>query len=292
MQQALNDINNQRINFLNKCIDTRISSTKLTNIDATDFINSLNDFIRFIKPTIDYEEFILINIDKFKLLKRILVGEDKAFYNNCLDDHLIRTLKQLYDKIYISIKYNEITDEKLITKIFTNFVKGVTYFKSSIYKPGEYGNNIQTIECKFKKTMLGHKKNISIEQYYIERTIYNILYQKLLYSQNLQNRLKYLDITQIYQSYYPNVYIDIEIEYLTNIYYPIRIIINKLDVISKAMIETQIYTKTINPITFVYDDIIRCEKKDINHNYSKTQTFDNEEAWRYLFHRFVKKSVL
>jgi hypothetical protein len=290
MQIALNNINNQRITFLNKCIDARISSTKLTNIDATDFINSLNDFIRIIRPTDDYEDFIKLNLDKFKLLKRILIGQDKEFYDNSLNITLKNNFRTLYNRIIIPMKYNEITDFRIVTKVFTNFVKGITYFQieEQTYRWPIYhrnvscGTNALTTEYKFKKTMFGPKKDKLVERCFIERTIYNILYKKILDSQNLGHLVEYSNITRIYQNYFPNVYIQIEIQYLTNTYYPIRIIINKLDVISTVIIETQIYTKTCNPITFVYDDIIRYEKEDINHNYAKTQTFDNEEAWQLI----------
>lgn len=290
MQEALNSIIKERTHFLNNCIDAKISYNKLTIIDANNFITLLNNLISFIIHTIDYEEFIKTNLDKFKLLRKILVGDDLKFYSNNLDTNLIKTFKTSYDRIFIPMKYNQIIESKIVTDFFTQFVKGITYFKIEeqqlrlpiYHRNVSCGSKELTSEQQFIDTMFGPKKDKLIERCYLERTIYNILYNKILDSQDFGHRFEYLNISRIYQNYYPNVYIDIEIEYLIDTNYPLRIIINKLDAISKVIIETQIYTKTIDTITHIYENIIRCEKKNSVNNYVKLQTFDKEEDWQII----------
>lgn len=294
LNKALNNVHKERIKFYNKSVNTKISNGKqFTIIDISEFIASLKTLAILIKKhkNIDHDVFIKQNLEKFKYLKNTLVGDDRVFFNKYYDSDVQNKLTNYYNKIIIPINYNTIITkkEKFITKTFTHFISGITFFKNEnqelrwpvYHRDKSCGTNRLTSDYKFKKTLFGPNPNKIIEKCYIERTIYDILYKHIIGVQDFGHMVEYKVVSNFYQNSFPH-YIDINLDYESDIY-PTRLTIKVKSSSTNRLIERYEYIKRLDNNKNYIDNVV-CFKIDYESKieYKKEQTYDDKKKWKRI----------
>lgn len=251
----------------------------ISKSDCNSFIGKLEDLTLEIEKNrkLNLDQFIRANIVILKKIKDVLISEDsKKNYNKELRDLFSR----LHNRIFIALKYNAymIQTTALVTKRFTEFSKGITYFANEVQESSypiyhrdiSCGSSQQTSEHRFKQTKYGPMLHNQIQRCLIERLLYDDIYQKTIGFQDLGHSYELETVKRIYDKYFPKNSIKVSVNYLQDIPYMITI---KYNVSHKER-----YIKTLNDSG--YDMQIDCKQwKDGNYNV-KTQTYNLEEKWR------------
>jgi hypothetical protein len=291
MDIALSNVIKERNNFYNLALNNKIGDQIITIDRANNFIKALEKFINLLNPTTDYELFIKTNLEEFKKLKEILVGN--TTFSDKYHIEIVNKFKRLYNQIIGYMKYKQIIEDKeyLITDIFTKFTQGITYFKPELqylrwpiyHRNASCGSNKVKSIYKFKKTLFGPDKSNQLERCFIERIIYDKLYNKILSVQNFGHSFELQTIKRLFHD---NIKYNIEIEIEYSNLYPIKLTLLYYDIYNTKNIDCIIkkeYIKTLDN-TNNYEDIIRCYKKDNCNNteYSKLQTFNSYVTWTQI----------
>jgi hypothetical protein len=288
IQKALDNVMIERSKFYNKTINSRtVNSSKIKLNDITEFIASMNKLITIINANknLDYNDFIMNNLDNLKKLKSSIISKDFEFYKKNYDSAIISNFRTIFNRIFTPIKYKEIIIDKeyLITEIFTEFVKGITYFKKEeqelrrpiYHRDKSCGTkNLMTI-YKFRKTLYGPTQDKMVERCYIERIIYDKLYNHILHIQDFEHEFELLTVSRIFQDYFPNIRLNISIDY-SDIYYPTKLTIIIKNANNDKIIEKYEYIKNKN------SKIINGHMVINNQHYHKIQTYDLEEEWKLI----------
>jgi hypothetical protein len=246
----------------------------------------IKDLEVLIKLNIDINkkaEFIDRNIGNLYMIHNTLVGEWANLHLSSINIKNNRSSHDKFMKTKLGIPNIQNYAKQYPTRIFTEFCKGITYFSDEItqyanpiyHRNVSCGNKLIESETKFRHSLLNtkiskSKKNSYLRRCYIERIIYDKIYNDILKEQDLGHLNELQIVTRLYQDNHPNERISIEIYYKENTSYPYKIIIETR--------ETQeIYNKII--INGLYKDEVYCKKIMNNKKYSKIQTFIKEESW-------------
>lgn len=291
MDIALSNVIKEKTKFYNLALNNKIDDQIITIDKANNFIKALEDFIKTIIPTNNYELFIKTNLEDFKKLKEILVGN--ITFSDKYHKLVIKKFRNLYNKIIIPMKYKQIIEDKedFISTIFTKFTSGITYFKPELqhlrwpiyHRNASCGSDKVKSIYKYKKTLFGPDKSDQLERCFIERVIYDKLYNKILSVQDFGHSFELQTIKRLFQDNL-KYNIDIEIEYID--LYPIKLTLLYYDIYNTKnndCLKRIEYKKTLDN-TNNYEDIIRCYKKEYidNTEYAKYQTFDSYIEWTQL----------
>jgi hypothetical protein len=168
----------------------------------------------------------------------------------------------------------------LPTKLFTEFCKGITYFRDELiterpayHRMKSCGTGQKNIIDKFKKALSEDSAIINkdnLKRCYIERLIYDNIYTNILHLQDPQHYRELKEIERLYQDYFREN-VNIRIKYQDN-FYPIELIITYTINETKIIIEK--YKKNIN------SNIVECTKiTSDGMSLNKKQSFDHEEQW-------------
>jgi hypothetical protein len=268
LQAALNEIMIQRVYF-------RQNSINSPDPKITPFLDALDEFELQIMTdtTRNYATFVRTNLQSFWVLKRTLVGKDVQLFKDAYTTRLRKRLTAQYNRIVINIRFNAIVDEltQRVTRTFTEFSKGITFFDHEHH--ASCGTKNLATAQKFLKTKFGPDMGPAISRCYIERLIYDEIFQNELGHQDIQHKLELDEVSRHYDKYFPGTNLRVRIRFLPNLV-PISV-----DIITDDTIEK--YTKTLN-VNGDYNDVVFCEKQELRGNrnsFDKFQTFAGEAPW-------------
>lgn len=289
VENALDNVMTQRIQFTNITINTKVKENVLTKNDVGFFLDSLAQLSKVVceHKKLDYTSFIVKNAFSLEKLKSTLVSNNKEFFKAHYDDDLIDQMKSQYDRLFITIRYKQILKgfENKATTIFTNFVKGITYFQSEFqitrnpiyHRNASCGSSIVPSVYTFSKTLYGPDKSSYIQRCYVERLVYDKIYEHVNTMQNLGHKHELEEVSRIYDSYFPINSIKInEIKYYID--FPVKLVIGVYH--KDALLYTETYTKSLNDAN-EYKDNVLCYKDDFAKKmyYEKVQTFASPSQW-------------
>jgi len=175
---------------------------------------------------------------------------------------------------------------KVPAQILAKFLKGITYFENEsnlrewpVYHRDEScGTKLENVYTKFGTE---DKKHL-LEKCYIERLIFDSIYQHILHK---QDKLELKKVEQLWETFFPDKSIEVNIGYddfgnpnILSIYTTMK---NK--------------TISIQELYITENDIVKCEKVTYRNRkngspfliekLTKTQTFASEKPWKqYLRH--------
>jgi hypothetical protein len=273
--------------------------------DTIVIINKINKLLVYTIPHTNLESYIqsINNISlQWKTVGRTLTSKErKEFFNNNIQqlhyihENLVGTTIKTYHKKYINlfrsahdtifasldIKRPVIKFKQLPTLVFTEFLKGITYFKTDIiyetpiyHRSNSCSTGTLTIRDKFgRKTIYSDEAaltNISyIQRCYIERQIYNEIFKSILYKQDVSHLKELETIKRLYDTKVHNNSLTL----IVNHYDPPAYIHPTQLHISYSNTHKEIYIK--QPLS----NIVLCEKQENGVMYHKTQTFEKEMPW-------------
>lgn len=221
--------------------------------------------------------------DKHSLLKSkgellqihsMLVGKVAKYY---LDTDEIHSIRGVHDKLFrfLSIKQPSRALQHIPTEIFTEFVKGITYFASEdttehpvYHRDVSCGSKQNTIKDKHEFLLTNSNatkqaKRNAVRRCYIERVIFDIIYKTVMYEQDIGHLHELQSIERLYEHYFPNEGLYVHVTFIGA--KPV-----KVKLISFGNIEYYIKGESN----------IHCVKVDEKRNvYEKTQTFQQESPW-------------
>lgn len=213
------------------------------------------------------------------------------------------SLRSHYDKIFKS-KLN-ITKKipKGITTLFDKFIQGITYFEYQRDKTATTPIYHRFYSCHtgievYRKDNLicfngmnkieKNRRRSLIERYYIERTIYDILWKhEMLHfpsrgndtlKQDEGHMFRLEETKKDFESCFKNFIIKVDIEWQDSI--PIILTITRLR--KNKEYSQEIYYKLYNFNYKEYDYAIECTKLYKNMKFQKIQTFSKEVDWKKI----------
>lgn len=245
------------------------------------------------------------NLTSIKLLLSQLIQESKDVSRKV-------SMIQYRDKIYGSILSGldvEISSRK-VTQVFDEFVKGITYFNDEevydqrhpvYHRRGSCSpRGQQNIPC--KSGMYDETVSKEIEKCYLERLIYDAIWQELCNTQQDKGHLEWLEETRrAYLSCHPNHSIVVEFDFNSRRLSNDNVSASERNIVPTQMsvkyfdgngVETnnEIFTKTYNSITRVYDYPVRCKKIENGRMFIKYTDFENQGSWVSLVGGEPKKT--
>jgi hypothetical protein len=158
---------------------------------------------------------------------------------------------------------------RLATFLATRFCKGITFFSTN--------GGIDAIPFYHRNNSCGPLSGINrtnkyfVKNCYIERMIYNYIYNHVFYEQDIGHMHELKNIERIYQDFYKNENLAIQVIFSSDQLYPHQLIITTTKLNHQPIVE--IYTKP-------YDaEIVDCVKYIASQKYEKKQTFLEETHW-------------
>ena len=288
VNNALDKVMKERIYFSNKTLNSKIDNKCVKKQDAQVFLQSLDDLYKeLVKTGLDRRQFIKENNIKLDKLKSTLVSADKEFYKTCMDEDLSRALTTAYNRIYIHIRYNAIIEslQRDATKYFTEFAKGITYFRSEkqelrdpvYHRNASCGSKNQKSYMRFTKERFGPDKSHYVYRCLLERLIYDKIYENTLRLQDLGHKHELETVQRIYDEYFPVNSLKIKkLEYIGEM--PYLLIVGHY--FQDSLIGEERYVRYIDGSN-QYQPQVDCEKEDIlaQKRYEKVQTYDGPTDW-------------
>jgi hypothetical protein len=234
------------------------------------------------------------------------IFKNKSLVKNAFDDLKIITNEpnviSLRDKIFKNILQLHKPMPSDITLIFTNLIKGITYFKEQkttkipVYHrlnacgSGDNAFREEWNRCHNANKAVHQAVRNKIETCYIERLIYDELYknQSFYFPAKLNNlptqnegHIKRLALTkEDFQTCFPENDIIVELIYSGNTRLPTRVIIKRVERETPFCIE--VYDKSINIENNKYNKVVECSKSLADELFFKGQTFAQETAWEKI----------
>lgn len=266
--------------LIEKLLNISIECRKIQYNLPNNIEKSLKQFSQVLSKTNDLEKTLL------KDTKNIELNKIHAVITK------FSKLKPLYNKIFIEQLQYSLDGPLYISKLFEEFIKGITYFSRdkanpSIYhrlyecEPSDETYRNGNLVCFFvlnKKELI--RRRTLIERCYIERLIYTEIYNKLYNNQNNHKAFK-IDLTKKdFETCFPNTKINISIDYHNNL--PMKLTIMKETQGILAMTTITTYEKIITTTSYgnkEYDDIIEVIKIENNKKYFKLSTFTNPGSY-------------
>lgn len=160
--------------------------------------------------------------------------------------------------------------KQIPTRVFTEFIKGITYFKAEPVREQPFyhrrtscGTKELTIEEKFDTFL---KKQTAIRLCCIERFIYDGIFQIVLHRQDVSHQRELKQMEWLYEDIFGGE-LRVEVrgflgERPTRVY-----------IIEPAFNREQMYEKTLGM------PVVRCSKTENGVKYHKFQSFEREEPW-------------
>lgn len=223
-------------------------------------------------------KFFDANIHLFHQIHTTLVGH----YISNGHKELVQLFRSPHDIIFRSmdIKRPGAKFRRLPTKVFTEFVKGITFFsKDAVRETPVYhrlkacGTSELAIADKFRRIRgysadSAHTNKERVRLCYIERLIYNQIFETILHTQDHGHIRELKEMERLYQDLFPSSNLDVKVGHFEGI--P-RIFPTTLHVTDDEYIEH--YHKDIN------SNLVRCSKKQNGQTYHKFQSFEGETPW-------------
>jgi hypothetical protein len=203
--------------------------------------------------------------------------------------------RSLFDKVYT--KHLKMTGgfPMYVTRIFEDFIKGVTYFEHEqdptakpiyhrLYSCGPYADTHRTgnLVCTdmLNANELKRRRNL-IERCYIERMIFNKIFktEALHFPQSGNAVIFRMDLTkEDFETCFPNTTIDIDVVYADGLPMQLIVIRNQNGTVTRTE-STRTMSETYGGGR-VYDSLVQCVKRDNGRTYFKISTFTNPSRFQ------------
>lgn len=199
---------------------------------------------------------------------------------------LIPLFRGPHDKIFagFDVKRPGAKFGNLPTKVFNEFIKGISYFatesviESPVYhRESSCGTKELDIKAKFKRRMgYSHDAGLlnmeHVRQCYIERLIYDAIYEAVLHRQNIPHLVEKERMSRIYTDMYPGSQLRVYISHFagTPPIFPTRLIITD---------GIDLYRPNYEEEYFKDGGLVRCSKLENGQMFHKFQTFEKEMPW-------------
>ena len=306
-QILLNTLTHKIEIFDKKLASAKLHRSKISIHDFQYFVKNLNIYESSLKSNEFYILFLIENFETILKIKNKLksvpanYSRKQSFYKSFYKYQL--TESQLD---YITKKYKDIFEVKLgftdkyehtqlkINILFSNFLKGITYFKNQkllsfpvYHRKESCGSKQYNAYTKFYKRDTNKYKNIMFRKAssricYIERYIYNVIYNLYFKEQDSRHRVELKKMERICQNYNYN---NMKINVIFDKKIPIGL------VIENGNREIEYYYKTYNIVdtSSTNNDIFKIQYKKpvkcikcVNNTlvYKKTQSFQKKEQWQ------------
>lgn len=255
-----------------------VSNTLKDNATLNKHTSSITEHIKqFIcNPPDNIHDFIQEHQAELLMIHYILIG---TYFKLYAPKNLAPELRGLHDRIFniFNIKRPKQRFSRIATVVCTEFCKGITFFANNTgidripfyHRDTSCGKANETSRDKFAKHLNENEKHF-LENCYIERLIYNKVYQHYFYSQDIGHLHELRYIEQLFQDNFPDSSIQVEVKFNEENTYPIALHVTKR---TGRNIVVESYTKAWKAT------IVNCTKFQDIHSFSKTQTFHQESPW-------------
>lgn len=256
----------------------------------TSDISKETDKLQFIDE--NYEQLARLKFELATLIN-MQTGENK------------RTLLLLRNKLFGSVLRNSIdviNERRKITKLCTEFLKGITFFANEpVYSSNHpmyhrvascSARGTPNISCSPNNSNVSKKqKSKAIETCYIERLVYDHLWQSCMCCQQDINHVQWLGETlAAYQSCFPGQTIDIDISNYVQDPLDVTLLTTHDDTIPLVLtvnvkknnetITSYIYRKTYDHSRGIYNSKVTCIKHEAGQMFVKESSFDDPSTWK------------
>ncbi len=230
------------------------------------------------------------NLEKFDYIRKYIGGcqnnEWSEFYSLQVKNKISISLWNKFNGLFGFSAYKR-NLEKLVTDIFTEFCKGITYFSFEFqplrhpvyHRNASCGSKEQTVHQKFTRTLYGPNKAKYVKRCFIERRVYDQIYKRILGYQDVGHLLELEYVGRYADEYYPRHNYSVKLEFdPVNTKYPVTAFVIYVEN-SAVIIDS--YTKTLDLThRLFYAPTVYCERrKDNTPIASKTQDFDHHNTW-------------
>lgn len=256
------------------------------NIDAGNyiikFIEKFNKQITKLNKYLhdkNIKDYIENNQSYLFMIHDVLVGQFCKTYVS--DKETLNKLRQSHDSFFQCFRITCPGKKfaRITTWLSTNFCKGITFFENDAgineipfyHRDQSCGSKKRSAIEKFKDSKNKYK-HIYVRNCYIERKIYDMIYINTMHRQDINHLFELKMIEKIYQDYYQNENLSINISYFDDDINPCCLQISSET--SKYERTLEIYTKSLS------SDLVQCKKIMPNGKIlEKIQNGEHEEAW-------------
>jgi hypothetical protein len=262
--------------MVNIRLDNKITKKLIDKLEIK--VNLLSR--QFEKFDIDIKSFINEKQGYLFHIHEILVGTFSKTYVKDFESDIIK-IRSVHDKLFkkcLNISQPRHRFGRLPTWLFSNFCKGITYFKNNIgideipvyHREQSCGSKEMTASEKFVESD-NKNKQIYLRNCYIERFIYDQIYINTFHNQNIEHLIELRQIERLYQNAFPYENLVIKVSYRDDIH-PCCLVLTYTT--KDGLLIRETYTKSIN------NQINHCKKFSSDGNeYEKIQTYDQEVGW-------------
>jgi hypothetical protein len=235
----------------------------------------------------DNKVYAEAHMGELSVIYNVMVGAFAKLYNKSIIDKIRSGSDALMR--FFNIK-SQHSFSYLPTKLFANFCKGITYFNGDVIlemPPYHRSDSCGTKALPFNEKFTinpadSPKTTVAKKQYlrkcYLERMIYNKIFENTLYRQDVQHMKELKLIERLYQDYHPDESINIDVSFERYIY-PVNVDITTR---IKSLKIAESFTKTFDDSNN-YDANITVQKIVTNGSqrnqvqiYNKVQTYEKE----------------
>ena len=285
----------------------KLGRTKYTSLYMEDIVQELNAYEKLLEMHWqnhkDVEKKRKVVLDKIESIVQSLQTFDDVYRNTFVHEHDV-VLYKLYDvftgttaKLYNThenITIHRSAIDKLFgilkikpkshfsylpTRVFNQFIKGITYFEDE--NPVESPFYHREASCESKAVHIDAKFSKpdsldSLQKCYIERLIYDKLYSYFLHEQEVRHLKELIVVERYFQQHFQYITIHVNIQYDIDSY-PYKCIVTTYDE-KNDVLTLETYTKKPwNRPT------VMCEKKVVNKGkvafFSKITSYQQDTHW-------------
>lgn len=267
-----------------KDVLSNIHMFQYKQITQSNLVALLQEFENRLREQILDETFLLQNYEVLSSIKfelEYILKEPNVRKNN---GKLIGFRDRIFKNLLSSI--NVVNDRKKVTDLFDEFIKGITYFSNqqrfSTFQPA-YHRDVSCSrkgEPNKKCTSLDKSNSSDIERCYIERLIYDEMWNHMMNSQQNANHVNWLQDTKLaYTTCFPKTEIKVTITrfHENN---PISVeIVRKVG----TKLKKDIYTHLINTSSNRYFNSVNVYREHNGIITTGINTFDTEGTLAVLY---------
>ena len=298
-QKSLYATHKNNMSFYIYMMQSFLESVRIMLINASrnrannnDVIMKLNDFESRLSKISKIDEFIEIHYEILRGIKFELSNYFK--YLDILDR---KPFIEFRDRIFLSKLQgiDVLNENRKVTLLFNEYLKGITYFNNEAVFDNRQPIYHRIGSCSEKgKPNFDSSGSINdsirqmVEKCYLERTVFDEMWQHFMQSQQDENHLKWLKNTKnAYATCFPNQDLEVKVIYnesefdssIMNLKSNVPTILSIIKTID-GTIYKEVYEKKYDEDTKTYIDYVDCSRHENDNLISqKTNRFSLESVW-------------
>lgn len=208
---------------------------------------------------------------------KVLVGDEISHGHKMLVPLFRGPCDIIFGSLHIKRPY--VKFRRIPTRVFTEFVKGITYFRTDAnhewpiyHRLNSCGSGELDVKKKFRRKQgysndAGMDNRARVRTCYIERLIYDKIFSAILFRQNVAHLHELQDMERLHDDLYPGVQLQVHVGKFvgTNPTY--------VSIIDQNTKDEEIYEKEPE------SNIVRCSKIEGGAHFHKMQTFERATPW-------------